>query len=88
VSVNSYTVKFTKVVFLVLRASKYAENSSRLKLFAVPGTGTKTLSMPHKSLVLITECGIVIRNKFSAEEHMSRNQKTRNQFCTEVSVDT
>jgi len=30
----------------------------------------------------------VFRNKFSAEEHTSKNQKTRNQFCTLLSLDT
>jgi len=29
----------------------------------------------------------VVRNQFSAEEHMSKNMKTINQFCTEVSLD-
>jgi len=28
-----------------------------------------------------------VRNQFSAEERLSKDQKTGNQFCTEVSVD-
>jgi len=31
---------------------------------------------------------MVLENLFSAEKHTSKNQKTRNQFCTEVSLDT
>jgi len=30
----------------------------------------------------------MVKNQFSAEESMSRNQKTRNQLCTEMSEDT
>jgi len=30
----------------------------------------------------------IVRNQFSAEEPMSRNKITRNQYCTKVSVDT
>jgi len=30
----------------------------------------------------------IVRKRFSAEEHTSRNQKTRNGLCTVVSVDS
>jgi len=30
----------------------------------------------------------VVRNQITAEEHMSKNKRTRKQFCTKASLDT
>jgi len=37
--------------------------------------------------VLLEQQKYIFKNQFSAEECMSRNQKTGNQRCTEASVD-
>jgi len=48
----------------------------------------QSLPLPWlKPLVMLLNKGIA-RNQFSAEEQMSRNQKTKIQFRTDVPVDT